>query len=102
MAIPKVAVYGDKTIAVPPGQVVRTGYVPIDDIVLGCKERMSIGDVLDKYELVKQNAPNAIFPAPMGGWVMDGRFVVEDGRHLIEGYRLNGYTHVLVMWLEEG
>ena len=95
----KVAIQLDKTILVPPGKRVVVDYVHRDSIILGCKDPMAIGDVNEKYQLIKQNAPNAIYPTPVGEW-KDGRFVVIDGRHTTIGYILNGYDYILVSWIE--
>jgi hypothetical protein len=94
----KVTFQIDKSISVPAGSKVLTEYVHIDKIRLGCKSPMSIGDVKEKYELVKQNAPASLFPAPMGEWKED-RFVIIDGRHTYVAYLMMGYEYVLVSWL---
>jgi hypothetical protein len=97
----KIAFYGDKTLAVPQGEVVVTGYVPIEKVRLACRDVMGIGDVREKYELVKQNAPSSLWPPPIGHWDGD-YFVIEDGRHHKIAYEMNGYSHILVAWLERG
>lgn len=98
--IPKVMVWGDRTIQVPVGKVVRTGYVETHKVRLDNTTPVAIGDVQEKYEVVKQNSPNAVFPAPMGEWRGD-EFWIEDGRHTYFAYLLNGYTNILVMWLDD-
>lgn len=95
----KVTFYGDKTLAVPPGKVVVTGYVAIDKIRLACTTPMALGDVREKYELIKQNRPAALWPPPIGWWEGD-TFVIWDGRHHKIGYEMNGYQYILVAWLE--
>lgn len=89
----------DKSISVPPGQTVRTGYVHVDCIILACKDKMCIASVKEKYELILQNAANSIYPTPIGEWRND-RFVLIDGRHTFIAYVINGYQWVLVSWLE--
>jgi hypothetical protein len=56
----------DKSLSVPPGKKVMTDYVHVDCIKLACKDRMAIGDVKEKFEVVLQNAPNCIYPTPIG------------------------------------
>lgn len=89
----------DKSLSVPPGKKVVTDYVHIDKVKMACKDKMAIGDVNEKYQLVLQNAPNCIFPAPVGHWDND-RFVVVDGRHTFMAYVLLGYEYILVSWME--
>lgn len=95
----KAIVQIDKSISVPPGKKVVVDYVHIDKIILGSKSPMAIGDVKEKYELIKQNAPNSIFPTPIGEWKKD-RFIIIDGRHTYLGYLMNGYEYILVSWLQ--
>jgi hypothetical protein len=90
----------DKTIGVPPGRVVRTGYVDIWRVRWSSHDPLALGDVQSKYELVKQNRPNSVYPTPIGHWEGD-EFVLVDGRHTFTAYLMNGYTHILVAWLEE-
>jgi hypothetical protein len=90
----------DKSIKVPPGKKVFVDYVPIECVILDCKDPMAIGDVQQKYELIKQNSPSCIFPTPIGYWEGE-RFHIVDGRHTFVGYLLNGYRYILVTWLEQ-
>jgi len=90
----------DKTISVKPNHIAKTAYVHIDNIKLGCKDTMSIGDIKNAYELVKQNAPNQMFPCPVGYWDKD-RFVIVDGRHTVLALQMNGFEWILVAWEEE-
>lgn len=96
----KVSLQFDKTISVPPGATVRSGYVPMHRVRCLCREPMAIGDVERKYELAKQNAPASLFPAPMGRWNGD-TFELLDGRHTKIAYEMLGYSHLLVMWVDD-
>lgn len=88
----------DKILSIQPGKIARTGYVKTEDVVLACKESMAIGDVTMAYELVKQNAPNQMFPCPVGYWREDKRFVIVDGRHTYIALLMNGFEYILVAW----
>ncbi|KQS33960.1 hypothetical protein ASG33_07985 [Dyadobacter sp. Leaf189] len=90
----------DKVLSIAPGKLAKTAYVSVDDVVLACKDPMSIGDVQLKYEIVKQNAPKQLFPCPTGHYREDGRFVIVDGRHTYLALLMNGFTHILVSWEE--
>ncbi|QRQ99694.1 hypothetical protein [Dyadobacter sandarakinus] len=93
-------IFIDKSISVKPGGVVKTGYVKTENVVLLCKDPMSKGDISEKYELVKQNAPNQIFPCPIGHFREDGRFVILDGRHTFIALVMNGFESILVSWID--
>lgn len=84
---------------VPAGKVVRTAYVPIERCRLGNRAPMAIGDVREKFEIIQQIKPQAIFPGPMGHWEGE-TFVVLDGRHTYVAYLMHGFRHILVSWLE--
>jgi hypothetical protein len=93
-----IAVGEDRSIAVPPGHVVKTGYVSVWRVRLGCRERMAIGDVNQAYQRRLQLAGRQPWPCPRGYW--DGEeFVIEDGRHEYVAAVMLGYDHLLVAWL---
>ena len=89
----------DRTISVPPGSIVRTGYVPIEKIRLSSYENLSLPDIKEKYEIFKQNAPNQIFPCPIGNWEQVN-FVIVDGRHAFVALMILGMSHILVAWID--
>lgn len=95
-----VSVAIDRSISVPPGAVIRTGYVPIDDIVMACRDRMAMGDVKDPYEKRLQLGDHQPWPCPRGYW-RDDRFVIMDGRHEYVAALMLGYPYLLVAWVEE-
>lgn len=93
-----IAIAEDRSLAVPPGHVVRTGYVAIDKVVLACRERMTPGDVKLAYERLLQLGGYQPHPSPNGRWDGD-RFIVLDGRHQYVASLMLGLTHMLVAWV---
>lgn len=75
-----VAIAEDRSMAIPPGALVRTGYVPINAVDLACRDRMSMGDVERAYQKRLQLGDRQSWPPPRGQWAGD-RFVIVDGRH---------------------
>lgn len=88
----------DRSIAVPPGHVIVTGYVPVENVVLACRERMAIGDVNVAYQRRLQLGANQPWPCPRGHWQGE-RFCIVDGRHEYVAALMLGHSHVLVAWL---
>ncbi len=93
----------DRSLAVPPGRKVVTGYVHIDQVRFGCHARMALADVKEKYERRLQLGDHQPWPCPRGEW--DGvagqsRFTVIDGRHDVAAAMLLGQEYVLVAWPE--
>lgn len=89
----------DRSLRVPAGQLVRTGYVPIDAIRLACRDRMAVGDVATAYQRRLQLGADQPWPCPRGEWDGD-RFVVFDGRHDVLAAMMLGVEYVLVAWPE--
>lgn len=94
-----VAIAEDRSLAVPPGHVVRTGYVAVESVTLACRERMAPGDVKAAYERLLQLGGHQPWPSPRGHWEGE-RFVIVDGRHQYVASLMLGLTHVLVAWIE--
>lgn len=99
MHISPVVIAEDRSIAVPPGHVVRTGYVAVEQVNLACRDRMTPGDVKAAYERLLQLGGHQPWPCPRGHWDAD-RFVIVDGRHQYIASLMLGLTHVLVGWVE--
>lgn len=99
-----VLVAEDRTIRVPKGQVVRTGYASADRVRLACTDRMAIGDVERAYRRRIQLDGDQPWPPPTGYWLsdVDGAmtFVLEDGRHEFVAALMLGYREILVAWVE--
>lgn len=89
----------DRSISVQPGHRVVTGYVPIEQIRMGCRDRMSVGDVEAAYRRQLALGSNQAWPCPNGKWHGD-RFTIHDGRHAYVAALMIGLTHLLVAWTE--
>lgn len=90
----------DRSISVPPGHRVVTGYVHIDQIKIACRSRMAVGDVETAYRRQLALGDHQAFPCPNGRWDGD-RFAIHDGRHAYVAALMIGITHLLVAWTEE-
>jgi hypothetical protein len=89
----------DRSLAVRPGQIVKTGYVDVFKCRLACRERMAVGDVAGAYQKLLQLGENSAWPCPNGHW--DGQqFVIHDGRHEYVAAVMLGRTHLFVAWLD--
>jgi len=91
----------DRSMIVPPGAKVITGYVPIEQVVLACRDRMAVGDVERAMQRRMSCAPAQPWPCPRGEWRGD-RFWIVDGRHETIAAMMLGCEHILVAWLEAG
>lgn len=98
-ATPIVSTAEDRSISVPPGATVRTGYAPIFQCTIACRERMAIGDVDRAYQRRLQLGDRQPWPPPRGRWDGD-RFVIEDGRHDWVAAVMLGCSHLFVAWVE--
>ncbi len=94
-----VVIAEDRSLAVPPGRTIRTGYVAVEQVRLACRERMAVGDVDRAYQRRLQLGEHQPWPCPRGHWEGD-RFVVVDGRHDFVAALMLGLSHVLVAWPE--
>jgi hypothetical protein len=89
----------DRSLTVPPGAIVRTGYVDVFKIRLACRERMAVGDVGAAFQKRLQIGPAQSWPPPNGHWDGD-TFVIEDGRHEWIAAVMLGQTYLFVAWLD--
>ena len=94
-----VAIAADRSLLVPPGKTVRTGYVDVFRVRHACRERMAAGDVKQAYEKQLQLGDNASWPPPRGHWDGD-TFVIVDGRHEHIAAMMVGRSHLFVAWLD--
>jgi hypothetical protein len=90
----------DRSLAVPPGRRVVTGYVPIHRIRLACRDRMAVGDVEKAHRQQLQLGSYQAWPPPRGYWEGGDVFVIEDGRHAMVAALMIGIEHLFVAWLE--
>lgn len=91
---------------VEPGEIVRTGYVPIHRVRLGCKARMAVGDIDRAFQKSLQIGSSSAWPPPNGHWEKDEQdgvtqFVICDGRHEYISKLMLGFTHIFVAWKEK-
>lgn len=89
----------DRTLDIPPGHVVRTGYVDVFSVRLACRDRLAVGDVDRAYQRRLQLGDRQPWPCPNGWWEGE-TFVVADGRHEWVATVMLGHTHMLVAWTE--
>lgn len=89
----------DRALVVPPGAIVRTGYVDVFNVRLACRERMAVGDVDRAFQRRLQAGSSQRWPCPNGEW-HDDVFVLLDGRHEWVASVMLGQTHLLVAWIE--
>jgi hypothetical protein len=88
----------DRSLRVPPGHIVRTGYVEVFRCRLANRERMAVGDVDRAFQRLLLGA-DCQWPCPNGHW--DGEtFTILDGRHEYVASVMLGKTHILVAWIE--
>lgn len=92
-----VSVSQDRSLLVPEGHLVRTGYVDVFAVRLACRERMSVGDIDRAYQKRLQAGSGSPFPCPNGHWEGD-TFVIHDGRHEWLAAVALGHSHILVAW----
>lgn len=92
-----VRVTDERSIELPPGWTITTGYVAIDTARLGCRDRMAIGDVEHSMRRLLELGASQPWPCPRGYWDHD-RFVIVDGRHQYVAALLLGHEHLLVAW----
>jgi hypothetical protein len=95
-----VRVNEDRSLLVPPGHHVNTGYAHINDVQLACRDRMAVGDVDTAYRRLLNTLPAQPWPPPVGRW--DGpRFTLYDGRHTYLAALMLGVERLLVAWPAE-
>jgi hypothetical protein len=87
--------------AVPPGHCVRTGYVPIPDVVCLARpgHQLLPAEVERAYRRQLELGDQQPWPPPTGYWRSDRRFVLTDGRNRYVASLMLGLEHLLVAWL---
>ena len=91
----------DRSLAVPPGRYVVTGYVETAALKLANRARMAVGDVDLAYQRRLQLGDHQPWPCPRGEWEGEpfaSRFVVIDGRHDAVAAMMLGQDFVLCAW----
>ncbi|TPN16226.1 hypothetical protein FJ973_05915 [Mesorhizobium sp. B2-1-3] len=95
-----VALTADRSMLIPPGSIVETGYVAVEDVVMACRDRMAVGDVDAAYRKKLQLGFSQSWPPPRGYW-QDNRFIVVDGRHEYVAALMLGHSHLFVAWVRQ-
>jgi len=92
----------DRTMIVPAGKIVKTGYVKVENVRLACRARMAVGDVAAAYQRVLQYSGGGqqAWPCPTGYWEDATRFVIQDGRHEYVASIMLGLEYILVAWID--
>ncbi len=87
--------------AVPVGHVVRTGYVPIHDVVCHAPvgHQLLPAEVERAYRRQLELKDQQPWPPPTGYWRQDHRFVLTDGRNRFVASLMLGVEHLLVAWV---
>lgn len=96
-----VAVAQDRSMLIPPGSIVETGYVSVWKCVFATRERMAVGDVDRAFQKRIQMGDHQSWPCPRGYWI-DDEFIIVDGRHELIAALMLGIEYILVAWVKEG
>jgi hypothetical protein len=100
MPLEPVATPDDRSVAVESGRIVKTGYVPVEQVTILNRSRMAIGDVDLAYRKRLSLGNRQPWPCPVGYWHSE-RFILVDGRHEYVAALMLGCTHILVAWTEK-
>ncbi len=86
---------------VPPGHVVRTGYVPIHDVICHAPPGRQLlpAEVERAYRRQLEIGDQQAWPPPTGYWRTDHRFVLTDGRNRFVACLMLGVEYFFVAWL---
>lgn len=86
---------------VPPGHVVRSGYVAIHDVICYAPHGHQLypAEVERAYRRQLELGEQQAWPPPAGYWRADGRFVLTDGRNRYVAALMLGVEYLLVAWL---
>jgi hypothetical protein len=84
--------------AVPPGHAVRTGYVPIHEVVCHVRvgHQLLPAEVERAYRRQLELGDQQPWPPPTGYWRHDRRFVLTDGRNRFLASLMLSLEHLLV------
>lgn len=88
----------DREIWVQPHEVIRSAWIDIDLVVLGCRDPMAGGDIERAMNKLLQQGQCQSWPPPRGWWREDGRFVLMDGRHEYLASLARGRETLFVAW----
>lgn len=89
----------DRTLRVPAGKRIVTGYVDVWKCQLANRAPMAVGDVAAAHNKLLQLGDDALHPCPNGHWEGE-EFVIHDGRHEYLAAVMRGRLQILVAWVE--
>lgn len=86
---------------VPAGHIVRTGYVPIHDVIVHAGQGHQLSPAAVERAFCRQLEldEDQAWPPATGYWRDDGRFVLTDGRTRVVAALMLGMQYVLIAWL---
>lgn len=82
------------------GQILKSGYVPTNEIVFQNDVPMAVASVKEKIDQFTSIGDNQAYPLPLGKWI-DDKFHLWDGRHRYIASLMLGRKTMLVAWVEE-
>lgn len=89
----------DRSLRVPAGSVIVSGYVDVWKCRLANRERMAPEAVAAAWQKLLQLGADSLHPCPNGHWDGD-EFVIHDGRHEYVAAVMLGREQILVAWVD--
>lgn len=89
----------DRTLRVPAGKRIASGYVSVWKCRLGNRSRMAPEAVAAAWQKLLQLGEDSLHPCPNGHWEGE-EFVIHDGRHEYVAAVMHGRETILVAWVE--
>jgi hypothetical protein len=90
----------DRSMLVQPDEIVVTAWVPVEQCILGCRDRMDFAAIERAGRKLLQIGRAQTWPPIVGEW-KDGQLVVMDGRHEFLAALALGREKVFVAWREK-
>jgi hypothetical protein len=95
----------DRSMVIQPDEIVVTAWVPVDQCVIGCRDRMDFAAIERAGRRLLQIGRAQTWPPIVGTWEGIGsvtqRFIVLDGRHEFLAALALGREKVFVAWREK-
>jgi hypothetical protein len=89
----------DRSMLVPRGHTVRTGWVDIYQIRFASNRPVSEGDMREARQKVLAGGDCATWPPPVGQWTGPSTFTITDGHHEAFARLECGWRQLLVAWV---
>jgi hypothetical protein len=86
---------------IPKGHILKSAYIPIEDIVFTCDVPMGVEGVRDKINQWLSHKEGQSYPLPVGEW-KDGKLHLWDGRHRYIAALMLARKSMLIAWVEKG